>query len=182
MNDLYERVAGERRRLREVRQMMTAAVERPGDDAEDYAPFYIAVGNYFEAAMHRLHEQDIRMGDMLTDKADLTIPKNKQAMSELDDRLRGNQTHLQKLLAARDDLQQHGAQALPEFKSAGKHYSDFIQANMGHHGGTNDMAQELFSADDWNYMAYISDDDLANEQRLYNEVVSLKPSDLVMPG
>jgi len=181
MNELYERVAGERRRLREVRQMMTAAVEQTAHGAPEYVPFYIAIGDYFEAAMHRLHEQDIRMGDMLNEKADLSLPKNKQAMAELDARLEGNQVHLQKLLMARDDLNEQADQALPEFESAGKGYSDFIVANMGHHGGTNNMAQELFSADDWNHMAYISEDDLANEQRLYNEVVALKPANLVTP-
>jgi hypothetical protein len=175
MAELYERIAGERRRLREVRQMMTAAVEQTANGAEEYVPFYISIGDYFEAAMHRLHEQDIRMGDLLNKKADLTLPKNKQAMAELDDRLAGNQLHLKKLLAARDGLKQQGSDALEDFEIAGKGYSDFIVTNMGHHAGTNDMAQELFSSDDWNYMAYISDDDLQNQQRMYDEVVAVKP-------
>ena len=181
MNELYERVAGERRRLRQVRQMMTAAVERGAQGDADYVPFYIAVGDYFETAMHRLHEQDIRMGDRLNEKADMSVPKNKQAMAELDDRLTGNQDHLKKLLAARAALQDSGAAALLDFESAGKNYSDFIVANMGHHPGTNDMAQEVFSADDWSYMAYVSDDDLANEQRLFDQVVAVKPASLELP-
>jgi phosphopantothenoylcysteine synthetase/decarboxylase len=178
MNDLYERIAGERRRLREVRKMMTAAVEQTASGSADYVPFYVAIGDYFETAMHRLHEQDLRLTDLLNKKADLSLPKNQQAMAELAARLEGNQRHLEKLMAARASLKQSGTAALPEFESAGKAYSDFIVANMGHHPGTNDMAQEVFSAEDWQHMAYVSDDDLANEQRLYDAVVAAKPAGL----
>jgi hypothetical protein len=178
MSDLYERIAGERRRLREVRQMMTASVEQGADGSADYVPFYIAIGNYFETAMHRLHEQDIRMDALLREKADLTIPKNQVAMEELDFRLTGNQEHLEKLLAARESLKAQGHAALEEFESAGKAYSDFIVANMGHHPGTNDMAQAVFTPEDWDHMAYISDNDLATQQALYEQVVAAKPASL----
>ncbi|MEC9375724.1 MAG: hypothetical protein VYA80_05055 [Pseudomonadota bacterium] len=178
MAELYERIAGERRRLREVRQMMTAAVELKSRGDKDYVTFYIAIGDYFEAAMDRLHEQDIRMGDLLNKKADLSQPKNQQAMKELDARLEGNQLHLKELMTARDSLKQKNELALEEFEVAGKGYSDFIINNMGHHPGTNDMAQEVFSAEDWNYMAYISDDDLQNQERLYDDVVAAKPKGL----
>lgn len=175
MSELYERIAGERKRLREVRMLMTNAVERSEPETEDFVAFYISVGNYFEAAMHRLHEQDIRMTDLLNAKADLTIPKNKVAMEELDARLVGNQIHLKRLLAARDNLQQSGTAALDEFRVAGKGYSDFIVNNMGHHPGTNDMAQEVFTPDDWVHMAYISDNDLANQQSFYDAVMAATP-------
>ena len=158
--------------------MMTAAVEQGAEGAAEYVPFYIAIGNYFETAMHRLHEQDIRMDALLREKCDLSIPKNQQAMDELDFRLTGNQEHLQKLLAARAALKEQGAAALDEFESAGKGYCDFIVANMGHHPGTNDMAQAAFTADDWHHMAYISDNDLATQQALYEQVVAAKPAGL----
>jgi hypothetical protein len=99
-------------------------------------------------------------------------------MEELDFRLTGNQEHLEKLLAARESLKAQGHAALEEFESAGKAYSDFIVANMGHHPGTNDMAQAVFTPEDWDHMAYISDNDLATQQALYEQVVAAKPASL----
>ena len=64
---------------------MTEAVAQGAKGNDAYVPFYIAIGDYFEAAMERLHTQDIRMGDMLRDKADLDDPDNLQAMAELED-------------------------------------------------------------------------------------------------
>ena len=74
--DLNERIAAERKRLKEVRQTLTAAVNKQANGDASYVPFYIAIGDYFEATMERLHRQDIRMGDMLRDKADLSDKDN----------------------------------------------------------------------------------------------------------
>jgi hypothetical protein len=179
--ELYKRIAAERRRLREVRQALSAATAPDTYSNADYVPFYIAIADYFEAAMERLHAQDIRMGDMLNDKADLTTPENKQAMAELDERLAGNQLHLKKMLAAADALRSEGEGALQQFASAGGAYAAFIVANMGHHGGTSDLAQALFSADDWAYMADVSEADQLREQQLYKKVFTALPDNLVLP-
>jgi hypothetical protein len=181
MSKLMERVAGERRRLREVRQAMTAAVEQGANGNADFVPFYIAVGDYFEAAMHRLHEQDIRMGVMLRDKTDMDEPANQQALAELDERLSGNQQHLKKLLAARDELKQSATSALDVFEGAGKGYSDYIVASMGHHPGSTNLAQQFFSAEDWEHMAVVSDADLVREQELYTAVFDAIPDGVTLP-
>jgi hypothetical protein len=157
---------------------MTAAVEKGAHGDESFVPFYVAVGNYFEAAMHRLHEQDIRMGDMLHDKADMEDPDNQQAMAELDERLAGNQKHLQALLNARDALGREGAAALAEFEAAGKAYSDYIVTNMGHHPGSTNLAQKVFTAEDWEHMAYVTDSDLVKEQQLHTAVFDAAPPTL----
>jgi hypothetical protein len=181
MSKLMERVAGERGRLKEVRQAMTAAVEQGANGAESFVPFYIAVGNYFEAAMHRLHEQDIRMGDMLRAKAEMDEPANQQALSELEERLAGNQAHLKALLAARDALRDAGTAALADFEAAGKAYSDYIVTNMGHHPGSTNLAQQLFTAEDWEHMAYVTDADLVREQQLHTAVFDAQPDAQNLP-
>ena len=65
--------------------------EKPGllDDAGVIRDLSGVVGDLAgdvlrRASMDRLHEQDIRMGDMLRDKADMTVPANQQALAELD--------------------------------------------------------------------------------------------------
>ena len=181
VEDLYKRVAVERTRLREVRQALTAATGQGANGDAAYVPFYIAIGDYFEASMARLHAQDIRMGEMLEEKADLTTPEAKQAMAELDERLAGNQRHLKKMLAARDVLRSEGAAALAEFESAGGAYAAFIVANMGHHPGSTNLAQAVFSADDWAYMADSSEADQLREQQLHAAVFAALPSNLQLP-
>jgi len=181
MSKLKERVAGERRRLREVRQAMTAAVEQGAGGDADFVNFYIAVGDYLEAAMHRLHEQDIRMGDLLRARADMEEPNNKQALAELDERLAGNQTHLQATLAACAALKADGLDALAQFEAAGKAYSDYIVTNMGHHPGSTDLAARVFAPEDWEHMAYISDSDLVREQQLHTAVFDAVPAAVNLP-
>jgi hypothetical protein len=132
--------------------------------------------------MRRLHDQDIRLGELLDKRVDLSTPDNQQAMAELDDRLTGNKHHLKKMLAARDALRSDGAAALDQFESAGGDYAAFIVANMGHHPGTADLAQAAFSADDWAYMADINEADQELEQRLHAAVFTVWPqSSLEMP-
>ena len=182
MEGLFERVAAERRRLREVRTALTAATAQGAQGAADWVPFYIAIGDYFEASMERLHEQDIRMGDMLRDKADMDDPDNIRALEELDERLSGNQEHLQKMLAARDALRADGASALDQFESAGGAYAAFIVANMGHHPGTANLAGELFSADDWEHMTLASEEAREREAHLHAAVFASAPASLELPA
>jgi hypothetical protein len=178
---LYERVAGERRRLRQVRQALTAATAHGAQGNAAWVPFYIAIANYFEAAMHRLHTQDIRMGEILRARADMQNAANRQAMAELDERLAGNQAHLANMLTARTALQKSGAGALSQFETAGSAYARYIVEHMGHHPGSTNMAQALFTPDDWTYMADVSDADQQQERELFDAVFAVLPAGLELP-
>ncbi len=181
MGELRERVAGERRRLRQVRQVLTAAVAQGADGEHAFLTFYIAIGDYFEAAMKRLHIQDVRMGEMLRDKADMNEASNQQALTELDERLAGNQLCLINMLAARGALIEQRDTALDEFEIAGKAYSDYIVTSMGHHPGSTELAQRLFAVEDWTYMAEINEDDRLREEQLYTRVFTTVPAGLELP-
>lgn len=178
---LRERVANERRRLKSVRQAMSAALERGSGNDPAWAPFYIAVADYIDAAMHRLHIQDVRMGEMIRAKlGDKLDERARQGLQELDERLDGNQRHLQAFLECRDRLRNEGAQWLAEFERIGRDYTGYITANMGHHGAITDLAQSLFSLDDWAYMAGVSDDEARQEQALYTKVFAAAPAVLAL--
>ena len=180
-NELREKIANERRRLRGVRQALTEAVEDPSDKSDEYRAFYVAIGNYMEAAMERLHVQDVKMGDMIRDKSgDLDPKRVEQALSELDERLTGNQAYLNRFLAARDDLSQQGAPALKPFEEAARDYTRYIVANMGHHGATTELAQELFSPDDWIFMAGVTEEDTQREEQLHRAVRESAPANAIL--
>jgi hypothetical protein len=179
MTTLQDKIAGERRRLKQVRQKLTAAVEQTSRGNADWIPFYLSVADYMQAAMHRLHVQDEKMAAMIRDRAE--GDKAVQALAELDERLQGNQQRLDRLLAERDRLADEGVARLAEFEAAARDFTDFIVKNMGHHGATTDLAGKLFSPEDWEYMAGITDEDLAREVALSEKVAAATPADLKLP-
>jgi hypothetical protein len=178
MTTLQERIGNERRRLRTVRQNMIAAIEQGSGGDEAYVPFYIAAADYIDATMQRVHAQDIRMADMIREKVESVDAGVEKALAELDDRLQGAKEQLKPFLAARDALKREGHAALERFEKAGKAYSDFIVANMGHHGATSDLSVKLFSTADWEYMAAITDDEIQREAGLFDSVETSIPEGL----
>ena len=175
MTTLMERIGNERRRLRTARQNMLAAIEQKSHGDETFVPFYIATADYIDVTMQRLHLQDIKMGDMIREKVEDMNADVEKALAELDERLDGAREHLKPFLAARDALKEKGQAALEQFEKEGKDYSDFIVANMGHHGATSDLSAELFSAEDWEYMAGITDEAMEREAALYDHIQETKP-------
>ncbi len=178
MTTLRERVAGERRRLKSVREAMTRAVERTSHGDPAFIPFYVAVADYIETSMGRLHAQDVKMGDMIRAKLGKLDAQSEQALRELDERLAGNQEHLRAFSAAKAALTSGGAAALAQFETVSAAYSHYIVTNMGHHGGTTDLAGRLFTTADWDYMAGVTDEETRVEQQLYARVFGALPSAL----
>ena len=181
MTELRERIAGERRRLRTVRQKLSAAVAQGAHGNSAWVPFYTAVGDYMEASMGRLHAQDEKMGAMIREKVERIDDNVRKALGELEERLGGNEQRLKRMLAARDRLRVAGPEALAEFEAAAGEFTAFIVANMGHHGGTTDLAAKLFTPADWDYMAGITDEEMNREVALFEKVTKATPADLELP-
>lgn len=135
MSTLADQVAEQRRRLKSVRMMLTTAVARTSQGDPQFAPFYVAIGDYMEAAMGGLHAQDVKMGRMIRHKLGTPDAAAEQALGELDQRLAGNQKFLQIMLAGREGLLTSQAPAaLLAFEQAGHAYAHYIVSQMGHHG------------------------------------------------
>lgn len=179
---LRERVANERRRLKSVRQALSAAVAQGAGGDVAYIPFYIAIAAYIEASMHRLHIQDVRMGDTIRAKLGTPSPEQTQALHELDERLAGNQRHLKIFLDAREALRTQGAAALGRFEKASADYTSYIVNSMGHHDPTTSLARDLLTQDDWVFMAGITDEETRREQTLYERVFATVPAGLKLPA
>lgn len=179
---LRERVARERRRLKSVRHALSVALEKGARGDAGYLPFYVAEGDYIEAAMHRLHIQDVRMGEMIRSRLGAPLDASaEQALGDLDTRLGDNQRHLRELIAARDALRAEGAAAVDRFEKVSRAYTAYITANMGHHGAITELAQKLFSMDDWAYMAGVTEAETQREQQLYDRVFATLPTGVTAP-
>lgn len=178
---LRERVANERRRLKSVREALSAALAQGARGDASFVPFYAAIADYIEVAMHRLHIQDVRMGAMIRQKLGTPDAAAAKGLGELDERLAGNQRHLGALKEAHGALLSEGASALARFEQVSRDYTSYITSSMGHHGATTDLARNLFSLDDWAYMAGISEDETRREKTLYESVFAAVPSGLQLP-
>lgn len=176
MTTLREKVGGERRRLKSVRQALTAAVARKSGGDPAFVPFYVAIGDYIETSMGRLHAQDVKMGDMIREKLGSLDAPAEKALRELDERLAGNQEHLTAFSAAKKALATSGVAALEPFEAVSAAYTNYIVTNMGHHDGTTDLAQRLFTMADWEYMAGLTEEETRLEQQLYARVFAALPA------
>jgi len=183
MATLQERIGGERRRLKSVRTKLSAAVAQGASRKTDWAPFYIAVGDYMQASIGRLLAQDIKMGDMIREKVAVVDDDIAKALSRMHIRLSELEERLERMLAARDKLRAGSGTELDEIEDAARDLTDYIVANMGHQeGGANSVAAKLFGPDDWELMAGITDADMAREVALFEQVNATTPSDLELPA
>ncbi|RLA28491.1 MAG: hypothetical protein DRR15_17310 [Gammaproteobacteria bacterium] len=183
MTTLRERIGGERRRLKSVRQKLTAAVAQGASSNTDWAPFYVAVSDYMETSIGRLLDQDIKMGEMIQEKVETVDETVKKALANLEENLTSLRQRLDGLLAARDNLRGDAAGTLQEFEAAGRALTDYIATNLGHQaGGSNDLAAKLFGPEDWEYMAGVTDEAMAKEIGQFEQVNATTPSDLQLPN
>ncbi|TFG87139.1 MAG: hypothetical protein E4H19_03295 [Chromatiales bacterium] len=186
MTTLRERVGGERRRLKSVREALTAAVAHKSRGDAAFIPFYVAVSDYMETSMGRLHAQDVKMGDMIREKLGKLDESADKALRELDERLAGNQKLLHDMVAAKQRLLKDASpEAVERFETAGAAYTQYIVSSMGHHGATTDLAGRLFTQEDWEYMAGVTEEETRTEQEQYASVFGALPAalgDLQPPG
>ncbi len=176
--ELREQVANERRRLKKVRESLSAAIVEGANGDENYVPFYIAIADYIEASMGRLRIQDIRLVEMLAEKVPSSVRDGQAALDGLHDVLSGNQQHLDRFLAARETLKAKGTTAVEEFEESSRAYTNYITSRMGHSGPSSDLTQKYLSQEDWDYMAHVSDEAMAKEQELFDRVFAAQPVQL----
>lgn len=175
-----EFVGVERRHLKAVREKLTAAVTQTSGGDASYVPFYIAIADYMEASMGRLHEQDTKLGETIRAKSE-DAAEAEAKLQDLKQRLDGSRICLNNLLEARDVLQHEGASALGQFETAGEAYSNYITSQMGHQGPVSDLAASLLTPEDWEHIANVTEDAIQREEELFDRVSEAIPDSLQFP-
>ncbi len=176
-NPAIESIRQERGRLRTVHEMLKEALAVSPRD-ETFIPFYIAIGDYMEASMGRLHIQDINMLERLASKIDMDDPENEEIIAEVYRRLDGNQEHLKRYSACKQALQSEGAAAVTDYEDASLAYVDYIHNRMGHHAPSTDLARKAFAEEDWVAFADIDETYFAKERALYDSVLQTRPENV----
>lgn len=175
MKPAIESIMNERGRLRTAHEMLKAALAVEVRD-ESFVPFYLAVADYMEASMGRLHDQDVKMLQRLSAAIAPLDPDSEETIAEVYRRLEGNQEHLQKFLTCRGELQNNSEEAFENFEDTSAAYIDFIHNRMGHHAPSTDLARQHFSEDDWVEIADIDEHYFTKERALYESVLQTRPS------
>jgi hypothetical protein len=178
MNELtiLERLVYERHRIKAVVEALLAALEQGAGGNAAYLPFYLAVGQYVEAAMYRLHVQGVRMVEMIHSKLGEPDTATGKVLLDVEQALADNQRHLADLTGARERLEHEGAAALGAFEQVGRGFAGFLTGNIDHHKQVWQLAQKLFSVDDWAYGAGITEEEIQHERILYDRVFSVMSS------
>ena len=183
MTSLREQIGKERDRLVLVRKSLTASLDQTTPHGPEYVPFYVAVAKYIEASMGRLHAQDMRMGELLPERAAGMDAEVKGLLRDVEERLEGSRKNLQALAGARQVLEAKGASALKNFEAVARTYTEYIRSRMGHQKAPSDLAMKLFTEADWTYMAGATPQDIALEQQLYDRVLAaIPPGVKAVPG
>jgi hypothetical protein len=174
MNADIESIRQERGRLREVRSLIAIAVAGDRADRPALNEFYIAVADYIQTAMTRLHSQDVLMLDTLKRKLQMNS-EQAEIIAEVDSRLAGNQRHLAEFLAAAAALAQGSAGSLANFEACALAYNRYIDAHMGHHAPSTELARANLDDADWHAMAASSPQEAETERMRYLRVMALRP-------
>lgn len=183
MTDLpLERLMYERSRIRSACAMLSAALDQWPDGGPVRVPFCLALAQYIEIAMHRLYLQAVRAEEILLARLHEPDVAAVGGLADFHQSLLANQRHIASLRGARERLEQEGGAALGSFEGVARDYIAFILANMGTYSAVQQRMQELFSIDDWAYVASIADEEIRREQSLYDRAMALAPADSPLPG
>lgn len=169
------RLRKERKRLQTVRKAFTKAVHdgMRGEDA--YIGFYVAVSNYIQEAMHKLHEQDYTLLKLIEEKADVEHLDASLILDDVYDKLANSKMLLEELITKSEAIDET---SIDTFEEIGQRYTDFIQERMGHHPPTTELADKLLSDEDWRTVANFDDHSIQTEERLFDEVVKNAPDNI----
>ena len=174
MDAYIESIRQERGRLRKVRSLLATEVTASHADHAALKGFYIAVAEYIEASMARLHRQDVMMLDTLRRKLQMNSEQT-AIIAEVDARLAGNQRHLAEFLAAAAALKLGNTAALANFEACAKAYNHYIDTHMGHHAPSTELARANLDVADWRAMAARAPREAEAEQACYQRVLALLP-------
>jgi hypothetical protein len=164
----------ERMRLGQVRKSFAAGLELQAKGTAVPIEFFGACVDYIRASMDRLHAQDQRIHDILAPHAATAV--DRAILDHLNARLAKSRDALNKLVAARDGYRAQGAAGWSAFKAAVDEFMDvyFNVLLKGQHS-TLEMQKKVFTDQDWDTVAGVSQDSRLVEASLFAAVKLLAP-------
>ena len=181
MADSTGQVAFERKQMLRVRAALLDGFER--EDRAQLIDFFQACGAYLVWAQQRVFVQDQMIHDLLSERVPSSEVQAHQLLSTLQDGMNTARRIADVYQAAVKALDSQGPTVVDDFHAATTQY--FQDAARAMPGGRNPMERwtdEHFTPADWQAIAHISDDIVAEEKRLFAAVVETAPDGIDPPS
>jgi hypothetical protein len=169
----------ERRRQIQIRKAFEAGLDLPDDRRTDLSEFYLAAGSYIVFSMDRLHYQDQVIHDLLAER----IPKDDtdahERLATLNERQDKSRQMVETFRQAVETLSETGPDGRASFEHAAHAFTAAFTSLMAPRKNPfSAYTDQLFSEEDWELVAGVTDDSIATENNLYLAVQSNAPEGL----
>ncbi len=172
-----QEIARERRRQIQVRKAFQAGLDATDWEDAAAARFYLACADYLKWSMDRLHRQDQRIHDLLRDRIPPEEKEAHERLAVLDERQERSRALMRDFEAAAEALRSAGAGGIGAFEEAAREFTaafgSLLQARKNPFFRHTDR---LFNDADWEEIAGVTAQSLADEQRLFTSVQRSAPA------
>tara|TARA_B100000029_G_scaffold32405_1_gene30962 strand:+ start:495 stop:1091 length:597 start_codon:yes stop_codon:yes gene_type:complete len=170
LNNFEMHVSTERTHLSQVRRAFTKSLE-----AESAGPglvnFFVVCSNYLEFALNRLIAQDYILHDLLLPHVEESDTDYQEKLQNLHKGLNAMESSIKNLVDAKNDLIKSGLYGVDPFKKEALEFLDvFLNLLASNRHSTYDLEKEVFTPEDWEKIAGVTEESIKNEAILYQEI------------
>lgn len=168
----------ERRRQIQIRKAFEAGLDLPDENSRSgLTDFYLASGAYIVFSMDRLHYQDQVIHDFLAER----IPENDtdahDRLAVLNERQDKSRAMVETFRQAVNVLAETGAEGREAFEAAARTFTaEFLSLMAPRKNPFHAYTDELFTNEDWELVAAVSDESIDIEKNLYIAVQTSAPA------
>ena len=169
----------ERRRQVQIRTAFeTGLALRERSDLE-LTEFFLACAAYIVFSMDRLHYQDQVIHDLLKERVSAEDEDAHKRLDELDERQGKSRELVESFQRAAEDLTRNGADARGAFDHAATTFvAAFTSLMAPRKNPFKAYTDKLFTDEDWNLIAGVTDESISIESELYAAVKASAPDDI----
>ena len=176
-NSFESHVSNERTHLSQVRRAFADAIKTENPDPS-LIQFLIACSDYLSFSLRRLIEQDLVLHERLIPHVGDDNSEYQEKLNKLEKGLISMEGFIQNLESSKANLVKTGLYGFKEFKINALEFLDaFLNMLASNRHSTYELEKEVFSQQDWEAIACISDEAIARENGLYKAVTISPPRD-----
>ena len=176
-NGFEKHVSNERTHLSQVRRAFADGIKTENPDPRS-VNFLIACCDYLSFSLRRLIEQDHVLHQRLIPHVSEDSKEYKVKLNKLETGLVSMEQFIDNLENSKNHLITTGLYGFQEFKIDAEEFLDaFLNMLASNRHSTYELEKEVFSEDDWEAIACISEEAVQKENELYQSVLACSPED-----
>jgi len=177
MSNARGAIGYERRRQIQIRKAFEAGLELPDNDRIELTEFYLASGAYIVFSMDRLHYQDQVIHDLLAERIPEDDADAHERLVILNERQDKSRVMVEAFSQAIDALRETGADGRDAFETAAQTFAAaFLSLMAPRKNPFHAYTDELFTDEDWELVAGVTEESLEMEKNLYKAVQTNAPT------